>query len=607
MQKISPEEAYRERIKTFESQIRHLRKKETWLSLVKLLAVIGGIFFLYRLANKFILFPVIVFIAILILFVAAFAVHENVIKRRKFREALKAVDENEIKAMHGEFLEFDPGDEFFSVEHEYSSDLDIFGKRSVFHYLNRTTTSIGKKFLSDWLRKFPEKLRAEEQRKKQEAIKELAGKIDLRQNIQAHGMGIEDSLKRLESFQGLFDEPIFVLNNKFLLVFIHVFPLITLGAIVLIFFKVSWLVALSMVLIQGLVNRSMKEKRQLLYTLISRHTKILTAYSKIMKEIENEEFSSRKLRELRAELFVQNRPASFHIKKMSSILAYFDLRLSREFHVLFNNLLFWDLHCVFRIEKWKKRVGPEVRKWFDVIGNFDALSSLANAFFNNPDWTMPEVIESGFRLEAESIGHPLIPKEENVHNDMTFQGKRNILIVTGPNMAGKTTFLKTLGVNVVLALAGAPVCARRFVISPLKVYTSMKVTDSLDKKLSLFYAEVQRLKMIMDAISRKEPVFFLIDEMLKGTNESDRHKGAIALIRQLVENDADGVLATHDLELTKLEKEYPEAIDNYHFDGYIEGDKLLFDYILREGICQSSNALELMKKAGLIGDRILWH
>ena len=188
---------------------------------------------------------------------------------------------------------------------------------------------------------------------------------------------------------------------------------------------------------------------------------------------------------------------------------------------------------------------------------------------------------------------------ENIRNDILLKQKGNILIVTGPNMSGKTTFLKTLGVNIVLAMAGGPVCAKRFVLSPLKIYTSMKVTDSLDKKLSLFYAELQRLKMIMDAILRKEPVFFLIDEMLKGTNESDRHKGAMALIKQLVENDADGLLATHDLGLTKLEQDYAETISNYHFDGYIEEDKLLFDYELKTGICQSSNALELMKKVGI--------
>ncbi len=598
----NPEKIYKRRTGEFALQIQSLRRKETFLSAVKLVAVICGILLLVRLATKFTLIPLLGFISVVILFAVVVAVHENIIRKRKFREVLKGINENEIRAIHGEFLEFDTGEEFSSTDHEYSSDLDIFGKRSVFHFLNRTTTSIGKKILADWLKKFPGELNVEEHRKRQEAVVELTEKIDLRQNIQAHGQSIEDSLKKLESFQGLFDEPAFVLNNKLLLGFIHVFPLITLGAVVLIFFKVSWLIALSTVLIQGMVNRSMKEKRQRLYNLLSRHAKILTAYSKILKDIEEGDFSCKRLTDLRVELFVQNQPASYHIKKMSAILAYFDLRLSREFHVLFNNLLFWDLHCVYRIERWKKRVSPVVRNWFDVIGNFDALSSLANTFFNNPGWVMPEICESGFTLEAESIGHPLIPEEESVHNDITFQGKRNILIVTGPNMAGKTTFLKTLGVSIVLALAGAPVCARRFEISSLKVCTSMKVTDSLDKKLSLFYAELQRLKMIMDAISRKEPVFFLIDEMLKGTNESDRHKGAIALIKQLVENNADGILATHDLDLTKLEKEFPEVIANYHFDGFIEEDKLLFDYVLREGICQSSNALELMKKVGLIRD-----
>jgi DNA mismatch repair ATPase MutS len=362
---------------------------------------------------------------------------------------------------------------------------------------------------------------------------------------------------------------------------------------------VSWIVPVALVLIQGIVNRVTREVRKRIYHLTSRNAKILTAYSKITAELEKENFACKKLKGYQSELFVEEKAASSHIKKLSTLLGYFDMRLSKEFHLLFNNLLFWDLHCVYRIEKWKKRTGPVIHKWFDVIGNFEALSTFANALFNNPDWTMPEVSGPEFRLEALSIGHPLIPKPENIRNDIMLKQKGNILIVTGPNMSGKTTFLKTLGVNIVLAMAGGPVCAKRFVLSPLKLYTSMKVTDSLDKKLSLFYAELQRLKMIMDAILRKEPLFFLIDEMLKGTNESDRHKGAIALIKQFVENDADGILATHDLELTKLEQDYTETITNYHFDGYIEGDNLLFDYKLKTGICKSSNALELMKKVGI--------
>jgi len=599
MEKTNPEEIYKQRINTFELQIQLLRRKETLLSVIKLVFVVCGILLLIKLATKFSLVPLMIFIAAVVLFVIAVAIHENVIKKRKFHEALKEINENEIKASHGEFLDFDNGEEFASTDHEYASDLDIFGDRSVFHSLNRTTTSIGKSFLSTWLKTFPEKGNINEIKQKQDAVQELAGKLDLRQNIQAHGKFIEDSMKRLESFHDLFDEPDTVLGKKPLIVLIHIFPLVIMGSIVSLFFHVSWLIPLGLVLIQGIVNRLTGKSRQRIYALSSRNAKILTAYSNITSELEKENFTGDKLKEYKSGLFLEDKPASFHIKKLSTILGYFDLRLSGEFHLLFNNLFFWDLHCVYRIEKWKRKTGPVIHKWFDVIGKFEGLSSLANALYNNPDWTMPEVRGPEFQFEARSIGHPLIPKAENVHNDVSLQNKGNVLIVTGPNMSGKTTFLKTLGVNIVLAMAGGPVCAARFELSPLRLYTSMKVTDSLDKKMSLFYAELLRLKMIMDAILGKEPVFFLIDEMLKGTNESDRHKGAIALIKQLVENKADGILATHDLELTKLEKDHTEAITNHHFDGYIEGDKLLFDYKLKTGVCQSSNALELMKKVGI--------
>jgi ABC-type lipoprotein export system ATPase subunit len=599
MEKTNPVETYNERISATSLQIQQLRRKETVMSAIKLVEVVCGILLLVKLATKFTLIPLLALIIVVILFAAAVAIHENIIKKRKFHEALKEINENEIKAINGEFLDFETGEEFVSTDHAYSSDLDIFGHRSVFHSLNRTTTSIGRKFLSSWLNTFPENASTNEIVQKQEAVQELAEKLDLRQNIQAHGRFIEDTMKRMESFQDLFDEPAAVLGKKPLIGFIHVFPLVTIGAVVSVFFHVPWPIPAALILIQGIVNRFTGKARKRTYDLTSRNAKILTAYAKITAELERENFTSSKLKDYRSKLFLEGKPASFHIKRLSTLLGYFDMRLSREFHFLFNNVLFWDLHCVYRIEKWKRKTGPVIHEWFEVIGNFEALSSFANTLFNNPDWTMPEVCGPEFRLEARSIGHPLIPRAENVHNDVILQHKGNVLIVTGPNMSGKTTFLKTLGVNIVLAMAGGPVCAQQFMLSPLKLYTSMKVSDSLDKKLSLFYAELQRLKMIMDAILKKEPVFFLIDEMLKGTNESDRHKGAIALIKQLVDNTADGVLATHDLELTKLEKDFDESISNYHFDGYIEGDKLLFDYKLKSGVCQSSNALELMKKVGI--------
>jgi DNA mismatch repair ATPase MutS len=434
---------------------------------------------------------------------------------------------------------------------------------------------------------------------KQKAVSELSKKIGFRQSIQAHGKGIDDSLEKLESVKDFFKEPDTVSGRGFLLGFIHFFPLVTLTFVVLIFFGWSWLWAVGCVLVEGIVNRIYHKSVSRIYILTAKSYTNLSLYSKVIAEIENEHFESSHLEKLRNCFFMNSKSASIYIKKLATRFQYFEARSSAMIHFFMNNIFFWDLHCLYRIEKWKRDLGSVIDAWFEAIGFFDALSSLGNLRFNFPDWTTPDIKEGTFKLSALSLGHPLIPEAERIVNSIELAGGTNITIVTGPNMAGKTTFLKTIGVNVVLALAGAPVCARRFEICPLRLYTSMKVSDSLDKGLSLFYAELQRLKKVLDAILRNEPVFFLIDEMLKGTNELDRHKGAVALISQLIEQRARGMLATHDMELTKLEQDFPDAVHNYHFDGYIEGDKLLFDYKLKEGVCTSSNALELMKKIGI--------
>lgn len=599
MNQKKPEAVFREKIKAIELQLKDLKKIESVLSILKLFFVGGCIIFLFKIATHPSPFFFYVFLFFLIVFVLTALIHERYIKQRKFQSILKTINQDEIKATQGAFLDYGDGAEFEDSDHPYTVDLSIFGNRSMFHFVNRTTTSLGKKVLSDWLKIFPENSPLIIIRDRQDAVQELSGKINFRQHIQAHGRNINDSLERLGLVRLLFKEPLCVLGKKMLIFFIHLFPLLTLSAIVLVFFKFSWLIPVGFALVQGLVNRIFRKKVIRLYKLTSQNFKVLNVYSKIIGEIESETFKSPTLIELQKHYFIKNRPASLYIKKFSSRLQFFEARTNKMIHILMNNIFFWDLHCVYRIEKWKNDVKLEIDKWFDSIGQFEALSCLGNIFYNNPSWTMPELSDSEFILNAISVGHPLIPSSERVNNSFKLEGDTNIVIITGPNMAGKTTFLKTIGVNIVLAFAGAPVSAELFQVSPVSVYTSMKVSDSLDKGLSLFYAELQRIKVVLEAILDNKPVFFLIDEMLKGTNELDRHHGAKALIRQLIEQKAKGMVATHDLELTKLEKDNPGKIWNFHFDGYIEGDKLLFDYLLKEGICTSSNALELMKKIGI--------
>ena len=608
MTPVSPETAYKDKIELIASQLKHLKKKDRLMGSLKLGLVAVGVLAVFRVFSNLPLFSTWLFFLCVLLFIMTAVLHETIIGKNKFLKNLETVNENELKLLRHEFPgSCFSGEEFTTPDHNYAVDLDIFGEKSLFQYINRGFTSMGRIRLSEWLLSPADKTGITQ---RQQAARELANKFDLRQTVAGHGLLMQDSPETLDSLYQLLEEPFNLLNNKRWLLFIHLWPLLTLGSIVLIFFNVPWGIFLGFFLVQVLINKHFQKNVSRLYRLTYKSSKVLRAYSHIIKEIEKETVSSPKLNHLKQQLSANGLKASACIKKFSVILEWFDTRNS-SIHFLVNNTLFFDLHCQYRIEKWLKRAGAHVPRWFDVIGEFEALSSLAALHFNNPAWTWPEIIDGpSFVMDAVQLGHPLIPGQERVCSDLELNKdgdyRGSMLIVTGPNMAGKSTFLRTVGVNIVLAFAGAPVCASRFKISPAKLFSSMKTSDSLDKHLSLFYAELQRLKMILDAISRGEPVFFLIDEMLKGTNAIDRQKGAIALLKQLMHNRANGIVATHDLKLTQLDQpseweKYPEGVNivNCHFDGYIEDDRLLFDYKLKTGICESFNALVLMKKMGI--------
>lgn len=537
-----------------------------------------------------------------VLFIVTAILHENVIRQQKNLRTLRAINETELGFLQFQFpTGVDTGEEFKSSQHNYSADMDIFGDKGIFHYLNRAVTAMGKQTVAQNLQT-PAPVSQIQQR--QAAVQELAPLVDLRQTIAAHGLFIDDSSAKLEGLNRFMQEPYTLWGKRGIWVLLYWLPLITLTAALLIAFHVPYIIFLSLVLVQVGVNKKYFSSISRLYKLTAKSHKILKAYSRIMSEIEKGRFVSPLLNQLQQELSahldgVHQQAASICIQRLSTLLDYSDSRRGM-FHFIPANTLLWDLHCMYHIEKWRLHTAAHVPRWFAVIGEFEMLTSLATLQFNNPAWVMPRLNPPPFSLQATELGHPLIPPQERVSNDVTLSATCQntmeegcMMVVTGPNMAGKSTFLRAVGVNIVLALAGGPVCATRFEITPVKLYTSMLASDSLDKHLSLFYAELQRLKMILDGIAAGDPVFFMIDEMLKGTNALDRQKGAIALLKQLEKHHANGIVATHDLELTKLTNA------NYHFDGYIEEDKLLFDYRLKTGTCQSFNALVLMKNMGI--------
>jgi DNA mismatch repair ATPase MutS len=609
----SPDTVYRRRIEVLAGRLDKLRKYGTSLGISKLALLLVGGLSLFRIFTANPEIPWAVFGPAMILFVTGIVIHESVIRKSGHLKALRTINENELKFLGHEFpAAADPGSEFQNPDHAFSSDLDIFGGKSLFHYVNRAVTAVGRRCLSDWLQA---PAAPEEIERRQRAVQELSQKIDFRQNIASFGMFIDDSSRQLDSLYKALDEPFLLYGKKWPRIFLLAWPILTVGAAVLIFFKVSAVFLLVMTVSQSVANRKFSNRVKRIYTLTSRSGRILRAYSRIIGEIEAERFDDDKLARLKDQLSGSRIHASESIRQFSKLLEWFDAR-NGMLHVIFNNIFFWDLNCVYRIEKWRAHTAAHIPQWFGAIGEFEALSGFAALHFNNPRWALPEVAAGSFRLQAQTLGHPLIPEKDRIGSSFELgtndkaDAAGTLAIVTGPNMAGKSTFLRSVGVNTILALAGGPVCAESLSITPVKLITSMKTSDSLDKHLSLFYAELQRLKTVLDGILGGEPVFFLIDEMLKGTNALDRQKGSLALLRQLLRNGANGIVATHDLELTKLENReewekakspYPEGvrIANYHFDGYVENDKLLFDYRLKQGVCRSHNALVLMKKMGI--------
>jgi len=584
---------YKKRIDDFDVGLGCIKKKSIIISVIKLALILLVVILLMMEKLSLTIFAAFVGGGVILAII-----HESILKRQEKNKILRKINENEIKFLNYQFPMSDFGSELNNSNHNYTWDLDIFIERGLFHFLNRATTILGKKKVAEFL-KAPIAADCGELYKIQETVKELAGKVDFRQEIQSLGMRIEDTSKTLDSLNNLFSDSFYLLKRGIVILFIHLFPILTLAALAsCIIFNLSWWVLIGCVSVQLLVNMMTGESISRIYMNTSRNFKILKSYSNIISEIEKQSFNSEKLNRLQKELFLEDKPASYHIKKLAVILEWFDVRLSPMIHFVLNNMLLWDFQCIFKIEKWRRKTKSEISRWMDVLGYVEALSTLGNLYFNHSHWTMPE-FSTDFHFEAASMGHPLIPENEVVRNDVRLHKKGDTLIVTGPNMAGKSTFLRTVGVNIVLAFAGAPVCAKYFKLSPLKLYSSMKISDSLDKGLSLFYAELLRLKKIMDGVLNKEPVFFIIDEMLKGTNALDRRKGSIVLIKQFILKRVNGIVATHDLELAELESAYPGDIINLHFDSYVESDKLFFSYKLKPGYCNSFNALLLMKKIGI--------
>lgn len=326
---------------------------------------------------------------------------------------------------------------------------------------------------------------------------------------------------------------------------------------------------------------------------------ILGTYAGLLRLMEEQPAECGLLKELKEEIGGEKRKASHSISRLSKLMDELDQRNNVFIYVILNGLFFWELRQIMRIEAWKELYAGELPRWLTAIGNMDALNSLATFAYNHPGYVYPTILRQPFRLQAEALGHPLMHRERCVRNDVDMEKRPFFIIITGANMAGKSTYLRTVGVNYLLACIGAPVCALRMEVYPARLITSLRTTDSLTDNESYFFAELKRLKLIIDKLQAGEELFIILDEILKGTNSMDKQKGSFALIKQFMALDANGIIATHDLLLGTLADLFPENICNYRFEADIRDDELTFSYQLRPGIAQNMNACFLMKKMGI--------
>lgn len=573
-----------------------LRSRYNSISAIRLMLAIGFAFSLYYYSqtnNTILLLPMILFA---IGFFVAMKFHQRISWKRQLEEALIKINSDEIDFLSGKENPFETGDEFLSTSHPYSYDLDVFGKHSLFQTLNRTATFMGSEKLASSLLS-PSS--AKEILHKQEAIKELDKKVEWRQETLALARVNPDSAESYEKLTKWLQSSSAKVPGA-LNVASYLLPALTFASLIIYFLTPMvifgnlglLLILLNLMLLATQVKKIMKENIS-----SGEIDKILKQYGLILEKIENEEFQSEKLKALQEQLQFSGQKVSQKIHQLSLLFNRMDHIQNAYAGPVFNGLVLFHIHVLRGLYKWRTDCRDHVTEWLGVIGEFEALSSFANLYHNNPDYTFPTLNDKK-ELSFENLGHPMIGGDSRVSNDVSFN-PNGFFILTGSNMSGKSTFLRTLGINMILANTGAPVCATSASVQPLPILVSMRLSDSLSDSESYFFAEVKRLKEIMDALDADQ-CFVLLDEILRGTNSDDKRSGTIEVIRKMVAKNAIGAIATHDLEVCNTTDEYPDILINKRFEVEIINDELAFDYKLRDGICQNKSATFLMEKMGVI-------
>lgn len=582
---------YTNQIKEYDVQLTKIKKQLFASSMLRLaifcIAAIGFYFFWGN--AKAILGIVLITI---ILFVFLVSRHSNFQYKRDTLKALIKINKTELDILARKFHHLPNGSEFKDSLHYFSQDIDLFGAGSFYQYCNRTVLKQGSEVFAAILTENS----ITEIKEKQEAIKELAQIPEWRQEFLAIASLVKTETSYKTIIKWLKNYTSFV--PKIILNLANIFSVLSVGVITIYFldFISGWVLLGWFFLGLGITGKYLKKINKLSSD-TSKIQNTFHQYQKLILEIENKEFTSSLLKEKREVIVQKKVKTSTILQEFSGILNNLDQRNNMLIGIFANAFLLWDLRHCLSIEKWITSHGEDVKKWFNVIAFFDAYNSLGNFYFNHPNYCFPNITENAGVLKSTDASHPLLDPDKSISNTIEIDNEQ-FFIITGANMAGKSTFLRTVSLQLVMANVGLPVCAKKVDYTPIKLITSMRTTDSLTDDESYFFSELKRLKFIVDEI-QKDRYFIVLDEILKGTNSTDKAKGSRKFVEKLVRSKSTGIIATHDLSLCEAAKEMPQ-VKNYYFDAEIINNELHFDYKFKEGVCQNMNASFLLNKMGIV-------
>lgn len=595
---MAPNTWYTQRI---DETLRQLSQTKTQINRISLLRVLlfvagfGGLILFYHSGTWAVVLTV---CCTFLPFFILVKVHNRLYFRKEQLETQLKLNQDELEGLEGDYSAFDEGSEFVDAGHPYSYDLDLFGRKSLFQALGRTCTHIGKQTLATWMQHHLTEKTAIETR--QESIRDMSRRMEFREAFRVTGSinrgadSDEEEISRWSQTPSVLQHLWWVKLCLWAVPSINIL-LLALGLLHIL--SLSWfgmMFTVFVILSFGLIQRG-----TLIQETYGKKLKTLNRYAKLITLAKGETWQAPALRELTDKLDIDGHSPAEALMQLSKELDRLDLRNNQLLYVILEGSMFFQLRQIVRIERWKARYGKYLMGWLEAVGELDALCSLGTFAYNHPAYTYPTIAGQPFCFLARNMGHPLMPEAQCVKNDATIPSRPYFLIITGANMAGKSTYLRTIGVNYLLACMGCPVCCESLTLYPAHLITSLRTTDSLSDNESYFFAELKRLKRIIDLLNKGQELFIILDEILKGTNSADKQKGSLDLIRQFMRLKADGIIATHDLLLGTLADQFPEYIRNYCFEADIKDNELTFSYRLREGVAQNMNACFLMRKMGI--------